>query len=143
MKKILLWIWQLPQHILGFLLLLGFKLTKSIEETTMHKNVKIYWVRHKSFPGISLGEFIIINKMLKERNPEDPYYDPHVAAHEYGHTLQSRMLGPLYLLIVGLPSITQNIISSILLKLGKPKFAKNYYNRFPENWADKLGNVNR
>ena len=83
--------------------------------------------------GISLGTIIILSTIHNETTLK----------HEYGHTKQSLIFGWLYLLVIGLPSISMNILSSILFKRGKPKFALNYYNRWPENWADKLGNVNR
>jgi hypothetical protein len=43
------------------------------------------------------------------------------------------MTGPLYLIVVGLPSIIQNILG----KLGIISDL-NYYKRYPENWANKL-----
>jgi hypothetical protein len=48
------------------------------------------------------------------------------------------MLGPLYLFIVGIPSVTMNMLT-------KAKILKreNYYKRWPETWADKLGKVKR
>jgi hypothetical protein len=64
--------------------------------------------------------------------------------HELGHSLQSRYLGPLYLFVVGIPSIYGNLVNR-----GKHRNwtasekALWYYNRFPENWADKLGGVKR
>lgn len=143
MKYLLLWIWQLPQHILGILMLLYWKITKSIHKVEKYKHTTVWWLYHKSFPGVSLGNYIFINKMLRYRD-DDPYYDPFVVPHEYGHSIQSRMLGPLYLIVVGIPSFMQNVIAASWLKLSKnsPKakeYALNYYNRYPENWADRLG----
>lgn len=57
--------------------------------------------------------------------------------HEYGHSKQSLYLGPLYLIVVGLPSITW----AELYKNFKREIS--YYDVYPENWADKLGEVNR
>jgi len=83
----------------------------------------------KAMFGVSLGDYIIINK---------DHLTDIIIKHEYGHSLQSRKLGWLYLLIVGVPSITMNILTRVkLLK------AENYYKRWPENWADKLGGVTR
>ena len=62
-------------------------------------------------------------------------------SHEYGHCLQSLILGPLYLLAVGLPS---------LLWAGLPVFKKlrarrktSYYSFYTERWADALAKIKR
>ena len=58
--------------------------------------------------------------------------------HEYGHTIQSLYLGWFYLFIVGVPSIIRASIWNHY-KLED----KRYYEGFPENWADLLGEVNK
>jgi hypothetical protein len=78
--------------------------------------------------GVSLGNYIFLDEASRVWDRD----------HEYGHSRQSKMLGPLYLLIVGLPSVIMNLISR-----ASPKFAAGYYTRFPENWADRLGGVYR
>jgi hypothetical protein len=60
--------------------------------------------------------------------------------HEYGHTRQSEMLGPSYLLVVGIPSLSKVLYSKWYRKKYGCKWA-NYFNAFPESWADKLGGV--
>ena len=45
--------------------------------------------------GISLGMFIFA-----------PHDRPEVIVHEYGHTFQALLLGPMYLLFIGIPSIS-------------------------------------
>lgn len=44
------------------------------------------------------------------------------------------MLGPIYLIAVGIPSLTLSILSQF-----SKKVRQNYFKLFPENWADKLG----
>lgn len=117
----LLYIWQLPQNLLGLLIIAIFKGKK----VAMNENV---WIVNQSF-GISLGQYIILGTS---------YYCTKVCAHELGHCYQSLYLGPFYIFIIGIPSIIMNLISQV-----NDKFAANYYNRFPENWADKLGGVER
>lgn len=126
-KKILLYIWQLPQHLLGLALALFFKQKK--KET--YKHTTIFKVKKEI--AVSLGNYIFMNENWSDKTKH----------HEYGHSLQSIYLGPLYLLIVGLPSITMNIFSTICYEFGYYKPFDNYYKRFPENWADKLGKVKR
>jgi RHS repeat-associated protein len=48
--------------------------------------------------GVTLGSYI--NSQNMASNPSDRLF-----RHEYGHTLQSRLTGPLYLPIVGIPSL--------------------------------------
>lgn len=124
MIKLLLYLWQLPQEIIGFFLVLILK-----GKQTKYGIIGIYTVPNLFHSGISLGDYIIFDSRIEISETD--------VLHEYGHQLQSRMLGPLYLLIVGIPSLIGNIYSRI-----KKKDNKWYYSRFPENWADKLGGVN-
>lgn len=134
MKKIFLYLWQFPQEIIGYFLVLKGKRTYinvSIPgEQSKYRLVGIYTVPKIFYSAISLGDYIIFDGRIEISETD--------VLHEYGHQLQSRMLGPLYLLIVGIPSLIGNIYSRI-----KKKDNKWYYSRFPENWADKLGGVNR
>lgn len=125
MKKIILFIWQLPQNFLGFILSIGGVPFKNQDQT-------IYFKRFFN-SGVSLGQYIILDKVFKNTN-----YLHNTIDHEIGHSKQSLYLGWLYLPVIGLPSFFRNIYARI--------FKKNeawYYSGFPENWADKLGNVNR
>lgn len=54
-----------------------------------------------------------------------------------GHAKQSRLLGPLYLIVIGLPSILWAGIH------GKVAPRKSYYWFYTERWADRLGGVGR
>jgi len=120
-KKILAMIWQLPQTWLGAILLIIF----GYVETLDYKGKMVY-VSERFKGGISLGEVIIVHKEMNMR----------VVAHEYGHSIQSMYFGPLYLLVIGLPSLFFNILTRVgILK------RETYYDRYPENWADKLGGV--
>lgn len=118
----LLHLWQLPQHLLAKFLIKIYN--ASYEEDYNGKSIyhiDKYW-------GISLGNYIIINK----------HSNDNTIKHEYGHSIQSLYFGPLYLFIIGLPSITMNVLSRV--KILDPR---NYYNRWPESWADQLGGVAR
>lgn len=114
MKHLLRWIWQAPQNIVGLLL---YKFRKGYEVCTKDScgdNIKCKLdVTFKG--GITLGEYIIINNMKHLK-------------HELGHVKQSRMLGPLYLLVIGLPSLLHAAFHN----------CKDYYHFFTEKWANKL-----
>ena len=123
MKNILLYIWQLPQNVLGLLVIL---FTKAERYSTLINNEWHYmWNTKKYKFGISLGNYVIIGgepKLITER-------------HEYGHQRQSKYLGWLYLILIGLPSACGNILHRFI------KF--DYYSQAWEKWADKLGGVER
>ena len=126
MKKVLLWLWQLPQNILGLLVILftGAKYCN-----------KGCWVTTVSRFGVSLGEYIIFG-------PGPVSHDS--LKHEHGHQKQSLYLGPLYLLLIGLPSITGNIYDRIAHRYWDFQSRYYWYYKQPwEAWADKLGGVKR
>jgi hypothetical protein len=119
MISMLLKIWQLPQNLLGLLLVkvLRAEMFERIDDVVVYKT--------KYNIGISLGDYIIVRQGTSIK-------------HEYGHSKQSKILGWFYLIVVGLPSITFNILT----RMGILK-REDYYTRFPENWADSLGDVDR
>lgn len=119
MLKVLSYIWCLPQNLLGLLFLLFIR----GEERHTLNGISFYYA--KDFRGgISLGRYIILGDK-RERS----------VRHEFGHCIQSRMLGPLYLIVVGLPSL----IHAWLCKCDD----HSYYDYWCERWADKLGGINK
>ena len=128
--ELILWIWQLPQNLLGVFLLLWYK-----REKIYHKlNGRLFYFTNEMPSGISLGNYIIMNRDDKEDGMK----------HEYGHSIQSRILGPLYLIVIGLPSLLGNIYDSVFHKRWKwSDSCRWYYNQPWEKWADELGRVDR
>ena len=132
MLKVLLFIWQLPQCLTGFIWTRFTKDKKVIEGIPV-------WFTKCFRAGVSLGEYIILDLVYKSVGP---IHLAKTVKHEYGHTKQSRMLGVLYLIVVGIPSATRNVIDRIFHKnWSYEKSTKWYYGHYPENWADKLGGV--
>ena len=124
--KILRWIWEFPQHLLGFILTKLY----DVDLKEVYNGVAVYV---GDFPGgISLGQYILMSS--------SSYRDKRARTkkHEYGHSRQSLYLGPFYLIVVGLPSI---IWAGFVYNLVRKEIS--YYDVYPENWADKLGGVNR
>lgn len=123
LKQIILWFWQLPQHLLGLALYL-------IYLPVPNKGV---FITEEISAGISLGEIVIL-----------PKFDETDAKHEHGHTIQSRILGPLYLFVIGIPSLCGNLIDRFFHKGWPAKKRNKWYFSLPwEKWADKLGGVIR
>ena len=123
-KEILLWIWQLPQNLLGLLLLFIYRQDKEYHR----RDGRIFYYTPEMPSGISLGNYIILRRA--------DFGDS--MNHEFGHSRQSRFLGPLYLIIIGLFSLGGNIYDRIF-----HKGSKWYYNLPWEKWADRLGGVVR
>lgn len=123
MKNTLLFLWQLPQNLVGLLLRLIYK---GYDDKT---NGIIVRRSLKMSGGISLGRYIIVNQFSRDKTIN----------HEIGHCKQSMYLGWLYLLVIGIPSIVwAGLYGSII----KPT-TNGYYKFYTEKWADKLGNVQR
>ena len=121
--NILLYIWQLPQNILGLIIITIYGANKVYElDGIKYRYCSI-------FPGgISLGNYIIVY------SAED-----NIIKHEYGHTIQSKCLGPLYLIVIGLPSIIwAGLYGNII-----PYTKNGYYKFYTEKWADKLAGIIR
>ena len=123
MKKVLLWLWQLPQNLLGLLVILF---------TGARKTVISEWIASKWPPfGVSLGNYIIFGGTGGSVDS---------LKHEQGHQKQSMYLGPLYLIIIGLPSILGNIFDRLFHKKWPVSKRISWYYKQPwEAWADKLG----
>ena len=121
---VLLYLWQLPQNLLGLLLVTILR----PEDCYDLEGVKLcYASRMKG--GISLGRYIIIRDVMKD-------YTGATERHELGHAKQSRMLGWFYLLVIGLPSL----IWAAWWNMDRDR---SYYSFYTERWADKLGDVHR
>lgn len=139
MKEVLLWIWQLPQNLVGYFLT---RSTKEIRDFRCSDGewVSVYYTSNVFGCGVSLGKYIILDY--------DKYYtftSTLVVNHEHGHQKQSRYLGWCYLIVVGLVSaLFNNVWDRLFHKKWTAKKRNTwYYSRFPENWADALGNVKR
>lgn len=120
MKQIALWIWQLPQNLIGLVLRLIYC------RTLVRINHGIFKARN--FPyGISLGNTIIVRSDMSVT----------VIRHELGHRRQSEILGPLYFFVIGIPGFLWACINKIF------GLRNVYYRFYTEAWADKLAGIKR
>ncbi len=126
-------VWEFPQNLLGLLCMIWLALSKSIECVSFEK--RRIFMKVRGF-AVSLGIFIFWSSVDNKHIP----ISKQNKLHEYGHSIQSRMLGPLYLLVVGLPSILRVIYGCIYHRRRGEKWQA-YYDGYPEKWADRLGNV--
>lgn len=116
--------WCLPQNIIGLIYFLVVKIKKQSELSLMvGANIIVFTTMVRG--GVSLGRYIFLSNGSSFNSVK----------HECGHTWQSYILGPLYLLVIGIPSILWNRFFC--------KHPEKYYTFWTEKWADKLGNVKR
>lgn len=134
MKKLLLWLWQLPQNLVGFIYSRFAK--KTSEWYFKGKYAFVYFVPCFK-AGVTLGQYIILDPIYKKLSSGKLLV---TVQHEYGHSVQSKYLGWFYLLVVGIPSVFRNILNRINSKKFNEKW---YYSGYPEKWADKIGGVTR
>lgn len=128
LKKILLYIWQLPQNILGLIFMLFLLPTEKIKNTgyaTVYKSKRMSG-------GISLGEYAFVSEISSR-------YEDTIDHEGVGHPKQSRILGPFYLIVIGLPSIIWTQVYGSIVKESK----NGYYKFWTEKWADKLAGIVR
>ena len=123
MVQLLFYVWQLPQNLLGLVMILLLRCTRAeVNGVTVY----VHHVRRLS--SCSLGRYILLRHL--------PYTNSTVTVmHELGHCRQSRALGPLYLLLIGIPSVAGNLLHR--------RFRFDYYSLPWEKSADRLGGVKR
>ena len=112
---ILLSLWQLPQILIAVVMYPFIGKVKLIKQSKF----TFCFEASKMRGGISLGSFAYLAPNFA-RIPE-------VVSHEAeGHTIDSYILGPLYLIIIGIPSF----LHATFL------FTKNYYDFYTEKLAN-------
>ena len=124
-KDILLYAWQLPQNLLGLLLIAVIR----PEDAYDFEGVRLFYAYKRMRGGISLGRYIIVRSRFRGMNDQ-------TEMHELGHCRQSQILGWLYLPVIGLPSL----LWAAWWNEGRKR---SYYSFYTERWADRLGNVQR
>ena len=124
MKQFLFWLWQwawgFPQTLLGFIVVL---LNLGRPHSTYRGCVTTTW-RNKGSMGMGMFLFLGCD-------------NPQVRVHEYGHSVQSLFLGPLFLPVMGIPSILWCNLPCCR-RLRKEK-GVSYYRFYPESNANALG----
>ena len=121
--------WGIIQTIAGFVM---FLISTGSNHAWYNGAVATFW--NKPF-GISLGLFIFIPPKARFYNSEkyifsDEEIQSRLLVHEYGHTYQSLILGPLYFLVAGLPSVIWGMVK-------RP--GRSYFSFYAEKWANHLG----
>ena len=123
-RNLILFIWQLPQHIVA-IIYFGYlvMMCKDLGIDSRYKQAIVIPCVMRG--AVTLGNYVFVglNSEYKE-----------TVKHELGHTIQSKILGPLYLIVIGIPSITYCGLRRLFPSLRK----KNYYSFYTEKWANNL-----
>lgn len=125
MMEILKFFWQLPQTIASLIYFLYLRYKDEILDICTFQGAVVF-IKKESYSSVTLGNHIFLSPRATDTT----------VRHEWGHTRQSLILGPLYLIVIGIPSIiwaaTHRTIAS----------NKTYDWFYTEAWANKLGSVN-
>lgn len=132
--RILQCTWGVLQTLLGFIMfILHFK----CKHYTYHGAIITEWNARSS---MSLGLFVFVTfdpffakKYEGQINVED--LSMRLLVHEYGHTIQSLILGPFYLIVIGIPSTLWGFTGAKKRKDEQVPYGA----FFTEGWANRLG----
>ena len=133
-KRALLLIWELPQNILGAFLFIFFAVFSDSVILDDDDPLEMYSPMMRG--AISLGIFRVYAYKYLGNGAR---YVELVRRHEKGHRKQSMMLGPLYLIVIGLPSLIWSVLHSSVRRLR----TVDYFSFYTEKWADRLAGVKR
>lgn len=124
MKKIIFTIWEVLQKFVALIVIIisGSRKIGHYQDAALY-----HW---KWQGGMSLSNTIFLPFEQTSGIWQEDYIK-----HEYGHTIQSKILGPLYLFVIGLPSLLWAWLGDNYRK----KHNKSYYDFYTESWANKLG----
>lgn len=117
------WTWGLPQTLIGAA---AYLCTIGCRREGYHGAIATHWNRRDS---LGMGMFLFLGKGA----------DRQVLVHEYGHAVQSLILGPLFLPIMGIPSFLWAGLP-LCRKLRKTKKIS-YYTFYPERNANFFGRL--
>lgn len=128
--------WGCLQTLLG---LIVFLMNFSCRHYAYHGAIITEW---KNPSSVSLGMFVFVtaNPYFAKRYEDTISAEElsrRLLVHEYGHTIQSMLLGPLYLIVMGIPSTVWGFLPQLAKKRAEEKVS--YFSFFTEKWANRLG----
>ena len=121
MYVLLQFTWGILQNLAGLVMFLACKMLGC--KSKKYKNAVVTKWNNK-YGSVSLGMFLFVT--------DDE--DETLVAHEYGHSLQSLFLGPLFFFVIGIPSICWAAFGDNYRK----KNNKTYYEFYTEKFANEL-----
>lgn len=124
------WTWGIVQNSLGLLIWILLSIVNPKRRRGYyHGAILTHW----AFPfSMGLGMFIFYGHGDKEES-----YAKSVLVHEYGHTLQSCLLGPLFMPVIAIPSCVWAFTPAFVR--GRKAGRWTYFDLYAESWANKWG----
>lgn len=128
--------WGIFQTVLGLFIFINHIKNKHFY---YHGAIVTEWQNRSS---VSLGLFVFVAKkpFFAEKFKVEitvTELSGRLLVHEYGHAIQSLILGPLYLIIIGIPSALWGFLPSLSAKRKKRRIS--YFIFYTERWANLLG----
>lgn len=127
---LLQWTFGLPQNIAGAAVYLFLTVFRKYSRENRFRYRNALGIRWKNYGSMGLGMFIFLGRM-------PAHAEQYILTHEYGHTLQSLILGPLFLPVIGIPSLLWASLPCFVNK--RRRGEADYYRFYPERWANSLG----
>ena len=131
MKKLLFrlwqWTWGFPQSLLGLIFRIVYRHCPKEE---YRGTIVTHWPIASS---MGVGMYLFLG------TSGNPDHRAQVLVHEFGHSVQSLILGPLFLPIMGIPSFLWANLPPCR-KLRREKKVS-YYAFYPESNANRLGHL--
>lgn len=97
-------------------------------EKKRHEGERLIFYCFRAYGGISLGRYLFVHR-------EAP---AELVRHELGHCRQSLLLGPAYLLVIGLPSLVWAALYPLFRRRRPPL---DYFAFYTERWANRLAGL--
>ena len=127
------WTWGILQNIFGLIM---FMIYAKERQYWFRTSIVTIWSKPSS---MGCGMFIFLSgtayRDISRDDNEKLQYDTLV--HEYGHCIQSLFLGPLFIPVIAIPSVSWAFFP-FFQKLRKRKRIS-YYWLYCEHWANKIG----
>lgn len=131
-KRVLFWAvhltWGLPQTLVGLALwLVLYCKNRRVRRSRYRCAAVTRWGRLTS---LCIGPFLFMSIGAKGESGD------RLLAHEYGHSLQSLLLGPLYIPVILLPSALWCNLPAA--RRHRRNTGRGYYTFYTERWANHL-----
>ncbi|MBR5474100.1 MAG: hypothetical protein IKU83_01680 [Lachnospiraceae bacterium] len=132
--------WGCVQSLIGLVVFCGCKCrNRDVKWFWYRGTIVTFWERGE---GLSLGLFVFVNQRKEDIVEKEKRVLSNVTretiAHELGHCRQSAVLGPLYLFVIGIPSLLWCKMPKAV-EMRKEK-GVSYEEFYPERWAEAWKN---
>ena len=125
------WTWGIIQNLVGLVIYL---IHIGRPHYRYRRSIVTVWNRAEC---MSMGMFLFLSPTLRGEEEDEESEKSQVLVHEYGHTFQSMLLGPFYLL--GISAVSGIWCMFPVFDKMRAKKKISYYHLYTERWANHLG----